>query len=272
MRMRYGFGLAVLLASAALAHAEPATALDIGYRQMYNLRFAEAHDTFHQWRASHPADPMGPVSDAAAYLFSEFDRLHILEAELFTDDEAFRHRQRPNADPALKQAFENDLAEGERLANALLARNPQDEDAMFAKILDYGLRCDYLALIEKRYIASLNYTKASRTLAEQLLAKDPTRYDAYLAIGVENYLLGINPAPVRWVLRITGSQTDKAEGIQKLRLAAEKGHYLKPFARLMLAVAALRDKDRSSARQLLAGLAREFPQNQLYAKELARLN
>ena len=76
---------------------------------------------------------------------------------------------------------------------------------------------------------------------------------------------------MRWVLRITGAQTDKEEGVQRLRLTADKGHYLAPFARLLLAVAALRDKDPQTARTLLASLAVEFPGNQLYAKELARI-
>ena len=76
---------------------------------------------------------------------------------------------------------------------------------------------------------------------------------------------------MRWVLRLAGSQTDKDAGIQRLRITADKGHYLAPFARLLLAVAALRDKDRQTARVLLAGLAKEFPNNQLYVTELARL-
>src|SRR5207248_4854661 len=134
-----------------------------------------------------------------------------------------------------------------------------------------GLRGDYAALIEKRNIASLTYMKTGRTIAQRLLQRDPNCYDAYLAIGAENYLLGSSPAPVRWLLRIGGSQTDKQEGLQRLRLTAEKGYYLAPFARLLLAVAALRDKDRGTAKVLLAGLATQFPRNQLYAKELARI-
>jgi hypothetical protein len=113
--------------------------------------------------------------------------------------------------------------------------------------------------------------KVSRTSAQQLLAIDATCYDAYLAIGVENYMLGSTPAPVRWVLRAIGSQTDKETGLARLRLTANKGYYLAPFARLLLAVAALRDKDKQTARTLLAGLATEFPRNQLYSKELARI-
>ena len=72
-------------------------------------------------------------------------------------------------------------------------------------------------------------------------------------------------------MRLSGAQTDKQEGLAKLRLTAEKGHYLAPYARLLLAVAALRDHDRSQARMILSGLAEEFPRNPLYRKELARI-
>jgi hypothetical protein len=90
-------------------------------------------------------------------------------------------------------------------------------------------------------------------------------------VGVENYLLGLNVAPIRWLLRLGGAETDKAQGLEKLRLTAQKGRYFAPYARLLLAVAALRDKDRGTTRELLEGLSREFPQNELYRKELARL-
>jgi len=252
-------------------HPTAAPTLDTGYGQLYNLQFAEAHNTFRAWKAAHPDDPVGSVSDAAAYLFAEFDRMHILQAEFFTDDVEFKTRARPAPDPAVKQAFFNQLDECERIAKSALARNPQDKNAQFANILALGLRSDYLALIEKRYVAALSYMKAGRTAAQALLAKDGSLYDCYVAVGVENYTLGVKSAPVRWLLSVTGSKVDKTEGIRELKLTAEKGHYLEPFARLLLAVAALRDKDKNKARELLAGLSKEFPKNGLYARELARL-
>jgi len=60
---------------------------------MYNLDFETAHETFVAWEKAHPEDPLGPVSNAAAYLFAEFDRMHILESELFIDDNRFEHRK-----------------------------------------------------------------------------------------------------------------------------------------------------------------------------------
>lgn len=266
-------GLVCWLCSApAFAACGGAPEIENGYREMYNLNFDTAHNTFQAIERANPEDPLAHVSNAAAYLFAEFDRMHILELELFADDSKFEKRKKMSPDPTTKAAFDRELDAADAIATERLNKSPHDADAMFSQILANGLRGDYAAMVEKRNLASLGYMKASRGKAEQLLSLDPTCYDAYLAVGVENYLLGATPAPVRWVLRMTGSQTDKNDGIQKLHLTAEKGSYLAPFARLLLAVAAVRDKDPATARRLLSGLAEEFPQNHLYAAQLARIH
>jgi hypothetical protein len=254
--------------SAALS---PSLPLDQGYRHMYNLEFSDAHKTFQAYMQSRPDDPLGGTSDAAAYLFAEFDRLGVLQAELFVDNEKFKGRERPAPDPVTRENFNGAIGKSQAVADAILSRSPQDPNALFASVLNLGLESDYLALIEKRDLASLSHMKRAGLLAEKLLAVDPACYDAYLAIGVENYILGLNPAPVRWLLRLYGAQTDKAFGIHELQLTAEKGHYLLPFARLLLAVAALREKNSDQARELLQNLAQEFPNNRLYRRELSRL-
>ena len=253
------------------ADAIPPTALENGYSQMYNLNFNGAHHTFETWESEHPQDPLGPVSNAAAYLFSEFERLHVLESELFTDNERFEKREKLTADPKAQAAFENELHRADQIADQALAHSPDDTSALFAKVMVSGLRSDYIAMVQKRNLAALSSIKNARELAEKLLARDPSYYDAYLAVGIENYLLGINSAPVRWLLRLGGAQTDKDDGLAKLRLTATKGHYLAPYARMLLAVAALRDHNRDQARTLLAGLVEEFPQNRLYRRELDRI-
>ncbi|HUI41672.1 MAG TPA: hypothetical protein VL523_06865 [Terriglobia bacterium] len=255
--------------SDVLSASEP---LDLGYLQMYNLEFAAAHQTFREWASMHPEDPLVFSSDAAANLFSEFDRLGVLQSDLFVDDRAFKRRKAPTPDPEIGEAFNRDLATSDRLAAAILERSPDDKRALYSEVLNLGMRGDYAALIQRRDLAGLGYMKKAGNRAAHLLAVDPECYDAYLAVGVENYLLGLNPAPVRWLLRLYGAETNKELGIEKLELTAEKGHYLLPFARLMLAVAALRDHDPGRARELLGELARQFPNNQLYQKELARIH
>jgi len=237
---------------------------------MYNLEFEEAHEIFERWEQTYPDDPLGPASNAAAYLFSEFDRLQILEIELFTDNKDLKDRRKV-ADPQIKAAFERKLAKADRLATEKLDQSSSDADALFAQVLANGLRGNYAALIEKRNGPALSFLKSSRSIAEKLIGIDPTYYDAYLAVGLENYLVGIRSAPMRWLLRMSGAQADKKEGIAKLKITAAKGQYLAPYARILLAIAAVRDKDSREARELLSGLIREFPKNRLYRSELARL-
>ena len=86
----FSFLLAPLSPAARLAGAATRTATPIqqGFASMYNLDFAAAHRDFDAWEEQHPDDPMGPACHAAAHLFTEFERLGVLESQLFTDDYA----------------------------------------------------------------------------------------------------------------------------------------------------------------------------------------
>ncbi len=246
--------------------------LNDGYHDMYNLDFPAAHRKFQQWMVAHPEDPMGPAADAAAWLFGEFDRLHIIDVELFADQNRFDSRQRLTPDPNVRKNFDDRTAQAVLLANVAIRRNPKDATAFYAKTLVAGMRSDYALMIDKRDLGALSLSKEASAYSKQALALNPTLYDAYLATGVENYMLSLKSAPIRWILGITGAATNREEGIRLLRLTATKGHYLAPFARMMLAVAALRDNHPEEARSILTDLSHEYPQNSLYDRQLARIH
>jgi len=260
-----------LMAAVALADV-PSLGLNDGYRRLYDLDFAGAQKHFEAWEKTNPEDPMGPVSEAAGVLFSEFNRLGVLEAQFYEDDSVFSARKKYQADPAQRARFEQELDRAEGLAKARLAHDPKDRDALLAMAMSAGLRSDFAALIEKRNLASLHYTKEATAWANQLLTVDPSCYDAHLASGVSRYIIGSMSAPVRWILRVGGVQGDKQGGIAELQTTAEHGKLLAPFARILLAIAYVRDKNTSQARETLVGLQREFPENPLFAKELTRLD
>ena len=267
------FAVLVFLSSCAFAADLTAPSKDLysGWLQMYDLKFDEAHQIFGEWKQSHPGDALGPASNAAAYLFSELARLGVLESELFVDDAKFKNRAKPQPDSKLKPRFDHEIEQTEHLADAALQSTATDRNALFAKALSFGLRADLASLIEKQDLAALRYTKQGRVFTDKLTAVDPKDYDAYLGLGVENYLLSLKPAPLRALLWMTGSQIDRDKGLQELRMTAQYGHYLEPFAKLLLAVAALRDNNRNLARDLLSGLHNRFPDNPLYLRELNRL-
>src|SRR5579871_918966 len=104
--------------------------LEKGYSQMYNFQFVAAHGTFKEWQRLHAVDPMGPVSDAAAYLFEELDRLHILQSEFFVHDQHWITDHKLEPDPGLKLSFENALDASRLLSERL----PDDENSQFASV------------------------------------------------------------------------------------------------------------------------------------------
>jgi hypothetical protein len=247
------------------------TPLNDGYHALYNLDFAAAHTHFNQWMTAHPEDCLGSASDAAAYIFTEFDHLGVLDIELFADDGRFTSRTRPAVDPVLKQGFNNRITQSEKLADAALQHNPKDANAFYCKAVTSGMQADWASLIDRHEYGAYKFSELASKFAKQALAIDPTLYDANLAPGIENYMLSLKPAPIRWILGMAGAGTNKAEGVRLITLTAEHGHYLAPFARLMLAVGELRDGRVEQGKAILIGLSKQFPQNTLYQRQIARL-
>ena len=246
--------------------------LDRGFQRMYNLDFTGAHDIFSQWEQTHPDDPMGPTADAAGLLFSEFHRLGVLESQFFELDKRFENRTKLNPDPAARARFNAAIQKAETVARARLAKNPKDEDALLAMTLVNGLQADYAALIDKRNVASLHFTKEATSWGAQTLAVDPKNYDAHIAGGISKYLVGSLSAPMRWLVRLGGIAGDKQEGVKELKLVADGGHYLAPFADILLAIAYVREHDKKRAREVLVSLRDQFPANPLFAQEIAKLD
>jgi hypothetical protein len=245
--------------------------LDDGFSGLYNLDFSGAQKDFTVWQTEHPDDPMGPVSEAAGLLFSEFNRLGVLEAQFFENDDAFVDRPKLTADPELHKKFQAAIDRAKKLAQARLAKDTKDRDGLFTMTLLFGLQADYASLIEKRNLASVRFTKEATTNAQQLLAVCPDCYDALLATGFSKYIVGNLVLPLRWILRMGGLPADKKGGLADLQTTADRGHYLAPFARVLLAIAYVREKDKPRAIQLLTGLQRDFPGNPLFARQIARL-
>ena len=68
-----------------------------------------------------------------------------------------------------------------------------------------------------------------------------------------------------------GLPADKQGGIADLQMTADHGHYLAPFARVLLAIAYVREKDKARAIEILSSLETEFPENSLFPREISRL-
>jgi hypothetical protein len=164
------------------------------------------------------------------------------------------------------------LQDAQSRGEAALKVNPNDRNALFAMTIAQGVTADYMALVDKRQFGSLSPSKRSNNYAQQLLKLDPKFYDAYLTAGFSDYIVGSLPFFVRWFVHWDNVSGNKELGKEHLELTAREGHYFRAFARILLAIVDLHEKRPQEAQKLLAELSREYPDNQLFRRELAKLN
>jgi len=133
-----------------------------------------------------------------------------------------------------------------------------------------GMESDANAILEKKQLDALKRMKEANEYAKELLAQRPDADDAYVALGAANYIIGsLNPG-YRALLWFGGINGDKKLGMEQLTKTAEGGRYLKPFAKILLALSARREKQDALAQKLLLELTQEFPANPLFAAEYAK--
>jgi len=268
-------GFAVRVARAASRQAPivlHVPELEAGFHLLYELKVEEAHTRFATWQKLHPEDPLGSASQAAGYLFEECYRQGVLTSEFFLDNKRFLGKIPLKPDAALRVAFFDAVKRAQELAQLRLNTAPNDTNALFAMALSLGMEADYASLIDKHQMDSLKKIREADKYAKALLVIAPDAADAYLGLGTANYVIGSLLGVKKFFLGFAGIHGDKKAGIQQLQIAADRGHYLRPFAKIMLALAALREKHPDVAHTQLHELVAEFPENPLFASELAKLN
>jgi hypothetical protein len=241
-----------------------------GFHQLYAQKFTEAREIFRAWESAHPDEPFGEVAVAASFLFEEMYRQGVLSSDFFLNEKRFLHGIDGKPDPGRMKDFRDALNRARELARQRLRKSPKDPEGLFALTLADGMESDAYAILEKKQLDALKRMKEANEYAKQLLAEQPDSNDAYVALGTANYIIGsLNPG-YRFALWFGGIHGDKRLGMEQLGKTADNGRYLKPFAKILLALSARREKQQALAQKLLLELSQEFPSSSLFAAEYAK--
>ncbi len=244
--------------------------LEAGFRLLYEQKFPEARDEFSGWETRHSEDPFGHIAVAASYLFEEFYRQGVLTSGFFLDDKKFLRGIEGKPDAARMNGFRSAIARARETARVRLGRDPKDHQGLFALTMAAGMEADALTILEKKQLDGLRDIKEASADAQQLLALRPDATDAWLALGAANYIVGCLSSPKRFLLWFGGIHGDRQLGMEQLGKTATNGRYLRPFAKILLALAARREKQAALAQKLLRELTEEFPASPLFAAEYAQ--
>ena len=242
-----------------------------GFHLLYVQKYPEAREKFSGWTSAHPDDPFGFVAKAASYLFEEFYRQGVMTSDFFLDDKKFLRGIDGKPDPERLKNFDAELAHARSLANARLSKNKKDAAGLFALTLAAGMESNSDSILQKKHVEGLKRMKEANEHAKLLLAQRPDADDAWVAPGSANYIIGSLSGGARMVLWFGGIHGDKKLGMELVGKTAEKGRYLEPFAKILLALAARREKQDALAQKLLHELTEEFPDSPLFAAEYAKV-
>ena len=245
--------------------------LDSGFHLMYELKFIEAREEIGAYEKVHPDDPVGVAAEAAAYLFEEFNVQGVLTSDFFLDDAKLLGGISGPPDKNLVAAFIVANNRARAVAQARLRTKPKDPEALLAATWADGMQADYASLIEKRQLASLSLSRRAENEAKELLKIAPDVGDAFVSIGIANYITACLPSYKRFVLWFGGIHGDRQRGMEQLQMAVQHGHYLQTLAKVMLALASEREHQSDQALGLFGDLSRDYPQNPNFTRELALL-
>ena len=268
----------LLLLSAVICGSRPETdarspaftkvpELASGFHLLYTQNFAEGREKFADWESQHPDEPFVQVAVAASYLFEEFYRQDVLSSDFFLNEKKFLNGIDGKPDPGRMKSFQEAIRHARKLARQRLEKNAKDPEALFALALSAGMESDAAMILKKQHLEALKRLKEANEHARQLLAQQPDANDAYVALGAANYIIGSLSGGARFMLRFGGIHGDKKLGMEQLGKTIENGRYLQPFAKILLALAARREKQNPLAQKLFHELSEEFPESALYAAE-----
>jgi len=244
--------------------------LEDGFHKLYEQKFSDAREEFEQWATENPTEPFGQVCIAASYLFEEFYLQHVLTSDYFLDDKRFLGGIVGTPDPARIKNFQAAVGSARTLAFQRLKAHPRDPEGLYALTLSAGMESDANSMLLKKHMDALKRLKEANANAEMLLADHPDAADAYVALGVANYVIGSLSSGARFMLWFGGVHGDRQLGMQQVQKTVEGGHYLKPFAQILLALSSRREKQNAHAEKIFKDLTEEFPGNAVYLAEYAK--
>ena len=234
-----------------------------GFYHVYSLEYDQAGKEFQKLIDRAPDDPAGYCYQAINLWLRELLRGRELALENFTSAAYFSKAQPRPLDPGVDQQFRNYVQRAIEKATALLQKNPKDTRALYYLGTAHGTMGTFEMTIYRKKVAALRSANKAVDYQRQVLKLDPQHYDAYLTVGLYEYITGKLPWTIRWLIRIAGYRGNVQKGLEQLRMAAEKGHYNRNDARIILAVLYVWETQAEKSLELMQGLHQQFPKNYL---------
>ncbi len=164
-------------------------------------------------------------------------------------------------DDRLVKEFERKAEVAIAVSERWLKTHPNDPDALLVQGSGYGISAR-LGIERHEYLKAFRHGSRAMKSIRAAIKADPQMYDAYLGVGMFDYYVDTIPRFAGWLAKIMlGGNRER--GLQEIRLAAEKGHFARTAAQLILVEIETQDafgaRDPKDAVRLTTGIYQRYP-------------
>jgi tetratricopeptide (TPR) repeat protein len=236
-----------------------------GFSYIYNFDYDKARQTFTALEKEYPKHPAPPLYLAVIHWLEEMLRRQDLTLNRFVSASYFSKETLQVMPPKEREAFLQALRKSERLTNAILQKNRTDKDGRYFLATAFGLRASFAITVDHSMREAFSAGNKADSIARRLIAEDPNYYDAYLVVGTYEYIAGSIPWILKWITYLIGIHGNKQDGLAHIKIAVEKGQYVKTEAEMVQMVMHVRDNRYAEALAVAQSLKNKFPRNFLFA-------
>jgi tetratricopeptide (TPR) repeat protein len=266
--------------SAAISGALPPEVMELrreGHEAMYNLDSTTAVEKFEEIRRRAPHHPAGDLYLATAIWLGHLNKTRRLQSGLYGSgsnfyagaDKAKEASEGDAVDAEVDRAFRERMAQAKTKALALVARNKNDADALYFLGAYYGVMAGYEASVARKFFSAMRNGSRCVDAHEKVLKLKPEYYDAFLSIGVYDYITGSLPFGYKIMASMVGVRGNKKRGIGRLQTIVENNAPTADDARILLVAIFLNEKRYDDALALLEQLSSKYPRSYLLKLERA---
>ncbi|MCG3161500.1 MAG: hypothetical protein JMDDDDMK_02683 [Acidobacteria bacterium] len=267
-------------AAASVGAALPPDVVELrreGNEALYNMDYATARAKFEEIKRRIPHHPAGDLYIATLIWLQHLSKSRRLQTSLYQNDSSFYagadkakdDNEGDAVDPELDRAFRDRMAQAKTKALALVARNKNDADAQYFLGAYYGVMAGYEASTARKFRAALRNGSRSVDAHEKVLKLNPNYYDAYLSVGMYDYIVGNLPFFYKTLAAVAGVRGNKKRGIARLQTIVEKEAATADDARVMLLAIYQNEKRYDDALAMLDQLSAKYPRSYLLKLERA---
>ncbi|BDQ02920.1 tetratricopeptide repeat protein [Ignavibacterium sp.] len=226
--------------------------VELGIKQIYNIKFEDAEKTFRSLIADYPNHPAG------RFFLAMIDWWKILlDVENESHDEIFF------------QKLEDVIFQCDKI----LEKEPDNVEALFFKGGSIGFR-GRLRSLRESWLKAADDGREALPIVERASKLDPNNLDVQLGFGIYNYYAAVIPEeyPMIKPLMIFFPSGNKEEGLKQLRNTAFNGKYAKYEARYFLMTIYYRyESNPWQAEEFAKILLDDFPDNPTFQRWLGRI-